>query len=74
MALVIHLVFKLTRYVSTGHNSIQTKDIKAQTKMNTLVTVAHVALILAYTGLSILFYNVPRTNGTEGTSVLVNRV
>ncbi len=74
MALVIMLVFKLTRSAATGHDSIQTRGIKAQTKMNTLVTVAHVALILAFTVLSILKYNVSRTNGNDGISVLEYRV
>ena len=74
MALVIMLVFKLTRSAATGHDSIQTRGIKAQTKMNTLVTVAHVALILAFTVLSILLFNVPRTSGVDGSTVLAYRV
>ncbi len=48
--------------------------LKAQTKMNTLITVAHIALIFAYTGLSILKYNVPRTDGADGNNVLKYRV
>ncbi len=42
--------------------------------MNTLVTVAHVALIFAYTGLSILHYNVHLTDGVDVYSVLMYRV
>jgi hypothetical protein len=74
MALVILLVFKLTRSAATGDPSIQTRGIKAQTKINSLVTAAHVVLILAYTGLSILIYNVPRFDGADSTNVAVYRV
>ncbi len=42
--------------------------------MNTLITVAHVALILAYTGLSIMHFNVPRTDGTDKNLALEFRV
>lgn len=69
MALVIRLVFKLTHSTTTGHDSIQTIGIKAQTKMNTLVTGAHIVLTFFYTGLSILHFNVPQTDGTSGNPV-----
>ncbi len=74
MALVIQFVFKLTRSAATGYTSIKTLGIKAQTKINTLVTVAHVAVILAYTGLSIMHFNGPPEEGVGANLVLKFRV
>jgi hypothetical protein len=74
MGLVIILALKLTRSATTGHDSIQTTEIKALTKINTLVTLAHVLLILVYTVLSILKFNVPRSDGSDGNTVALYRV
>jgi hypothetical protein len=69
MGLVILLVHKLTRATTTGHTSIQTICIKRHTRINTLVTGVHIVLILVYTVISIVIFNVPRLNGVEGESV-----
>jgi hypothetical protein len=74
MALVVLLVHKITRATATGHTTVQTRGIKGQERMNTLVTGVHIVLILVYTVISILKYNVPRFDGVDGDSVAYYRV
>jgi hypothetical protein len=58
MVLIIRFVRKLTQPAGTAFEAIKTEAAQEQRQMHTLVTSIHVTLILLYTVLSVIAFNV----------------
>lgn len=69
MILVLRIVLKVSKPSIFGANKI-----KSQVETNRFVTSVHLVLVLLYTILSILYFNVAATDGTNVSNFVDYRV
>ncbi len=58
MVLIVHYAHKLTKPILTAFGEINSEEVQEQRKLHSLVTSMNVILIMVYTVLSVLVFNV----------------